>query len=190
MGVLQKKGRTTRKKALAYRGKGGQNTDIAFLALRLGVVLHLLNRGYLQSCATKEAPRKIHPREIHLPKFTFLTRPQLEPFFVLKFLRSRGLSSTVSKGRSDLKVLFEQKMAPLMPLMAVNGGHGGTKKGPNWGHVTFQNSTSRAKQITLCLCREPKTDGTLQSCLVLGVIPRASGGTPNCLARRSTISDR
>ena len=21
------------------------------------------------------------------------------------------------------------------PLMAVNGGHAGTKKGPNWGHV-------------------------------------------------------
>ena len=23
------------------------------------------------------------------------------------------------------------------PLMAVNGGHAGTKKGPNWGHVFF-----------------------------------------------------
>ena len=34
--------RTTGKKALAYRGKGGQNTDTAFLALRLRVVLDLL----------------------------------------------------------------------------------------------------------------------------------------------------
>ena len=44
MGFLQKKCRTTGKKALAYRGKGGQNTDTAFLALRLGVVLYLLTR--------------------------------------------------------------------------------------------------------------------------------------------------
>ena len=44
MGILQKKRRTTGKKALAYRGKGGQNTDTAFLALRLGVVLYLLNK--------------------------------------------------------------------------------------------------------------------------------------------------
>ena len=43
MGILQKKRRTTGKKALAYRGKGGQNTGTAFLALRLGVVLYLLN---------------------------------------------------------------------------------------------------------------------------------------------------
>ena len=42
MGILQKKCRTTGKKALAYRGKGGQNTDTDFLALRLGVVLYLL----------------------------------------------------------------------------------------------------------------------------------------------------
>ena len=41
MGILQKKRRTTGKKALAYRGKGDQNTDTAFLALRLGVVLYL-----------------------------------------------------------------------------------------------------------------------------------------------------
>ena len=40
MGILQKKRRTTGKKALAYRGKGGQNTGIP--ALRLGVVLDLL----------------------------------------------------------------------------------------------------------------------------------------------------
>ena len=46
------------------------------------------------------------------------TRPQLGPFFVLKFLRSRGLSSTVSKVHSDRKVLFEQKNGP---LIAVNG---------------------------------------------------------------------
>ena len=42
MGILQKKCRTTGKKALAYRGKGGQNTDTAFLALSLKVVLYLL----------------------------------------------------------------------------------------------------------------------------------------------------
>ena len=43
MGILQKKCRTTAKKALAYRGKTDQNTDIAFLALRLGVFLYLPN---------------------------------------------------------------------------------------------------------------------------------------------------
>ena len=43
MGILQKKCRTTGKKALAYRGKGGQNTGTAFPALRLRVVLYLLN---------------------------------------------------------------------------------------------------------------------------------------------------
>ena len=48
----------------------------------------------------------------------FFSRPQFGPFFVLKFLRSRGLSSTVSKVRSDRKVLFEQKHGP---LIAVNG---------------------------------------------------------------------
>ena len=45
MGILQKKRRTTGKKALAYRGKGGQNTETAFPALRLGVVLYLLSLG-------------------------------------------------------------------------------------------------------------------------------------------------
>ena len=45
MGILQKKRRTTGKKALAYRGKGGQNTGTAFIALRLGVVLYLLTVG-------------------------------------------------------------------------------------------------------------------------------------------------
>ena len=49
MGFLQKKCRTTGEKALAYRGKGGQNTDTAFLALRLGVVLYLLNSRHLVS---------------------------------------------------------------------------------------------------------------------------------------------
>ena len=42
MGILQKKRRTAGKTALAYRAKGGQNTDTAFLALRLRVVLDLL----------------------------------------------------------------------------------------------------------------------------------------------------
>ena len=41
-----------------------------------------------------------------------LTRPQLRPFFVLKFVRSRGeISSTVSKVLSDRKVMFNTKMA-------------------------------------------------------------------------------
>ena len=44
MGILQKKCRTTGKKVLAYRGKGGQNTGTAFPALRLGVVLYLLTK--------------------------------------------------------------------------------------------------------------------------------------------------
>ena len=44
MGNLQKKRRTTGKKALAYRGKsGGQNTGNDFLALGLGVVVYLPN---------------------------------------------------------------------------------------------------------------------------------------------------
>ena len=47
-GILQKKCRTTGKKALAYRGNGGQNADTAFLALRLGVVLYLLTLGRLK----------------------------------------------------------------------------------------------------------------------------------------------
>ena len=42
MRILQEKCRTTARKARAYRGKGGQNTGTAFLALRLGVVLSLL----------------------------------------------------------------------------------------------------------------------------------------------------
>ena len=42
MGSLQRKRRTTGKKALAYRGKGGKTTDTAFLALGLRVVLYLL----------------------------------------------------------------------------------------------------------------------------------------------------
>ena len=41
MGNLQKKRRTTGKKALAYRGKSGKNTGKDFLALGLGVVLYL-----------------------------------------------------------------------------------------------------------------------------------------------------
>ena len=41
MGNLQKKRRTTGKRALAYRGKSGQNTGNDFLALGLGVVLYL-----------------------------------------------------------------------------------------------------------------------------------------------------
>ena len=45
MGMLQKKCRATAKKARAYRGKAGQNTDIAFLALRLGVVLCMGKTG-------------------------------------------------------------------------------------------------------------------------------------------------
>ena len=45
MGILQKKRRTTGKTVLAYRAKGGQNTDTAFRALRLRVVLDLLILG-------------------------------------------------------------------------------------------------------------------------------------------------
>ena len=41
MGILHKKRRTTGEEALAYRGKGGQNTDIVFPALGLRAVLYL-----------------------------------------------------------------------------------------------------------------------------------------------------
>ena len=65
MGILQKKCRTMGggggwKKVLAYRGEGGQNTDIAFLALRLGVVL------YLPICEMMQEPRaeKWKPQEM------------------------------------------------------------------------------------------------------------------------------
>ena len=42
MGNLQKKGRTTGKKSVAYRGKSGQNTGNDFLALGSGVGFYLL----------------------------------------------------------------------------------------------------------------------------------------------------
>ena len=50
----------------------------------------------------------------------------------LKFLRSRGISSTVSKKKSVVTVKYysNRKMAP---LMAVNWGHAGTKKRPQLG---------------------------------------------------------
>ena len=41
-----------------------------------------------------------------------ITRPQLGPFFVLKFMRSQALgrdSSTISKVLSDRKVLFKHQ---------------------------------------------------------------------------------
>ena len=50
--------------------------------------------------------------------FTELRGPNWGLFVVLKFLHSRGLSSTVSKVRGDREVLFEQKNGP---LIAVNG---------------------------------------------------------------------
>ena len=46
--------------------------------------------------------------EFFCPHFT---RPQLGPFFVLKFVRSRGISSTVSKVSSDRKAVFKHKNA-------------------------------------------------------------------------------
>ena len=46
--------RQGKRKALSYRGKGGQNTDIVFLALRLGVVLYLPILEGCRGC-------KIHP---------------------------------------------------------------------------------------------------------------------------------
>ena len=55
------------------------------------------------------------------------------PFFVLKFVRSRGISSTVSKVRIDRKVLFKQKKGRYWPLM-------GDTLVPNWGYVTETNS--------------------------------------------------
>ena len=45
MGNLQKKRRTTGKKAPAYRGKSGQNAGNDFLALGLRVVLYLPSLG-------------------------------------------------------------------------------------------------------------------------------------------------
>ena len=60
MGILQKKCRTTGKKALAYRGKGGQNTGTGFPALRLGVVRYLLSKDPSEGVATLrdfEGPR-------------------------------------------------------------------------------------------------------------------------------------
>ena len=48
----------------------------------------------------------------------FFSPPQLGPFFVLKFVRSWGISSTVSKVRIDRKVLSKNKK---WPLIAVNG---------------------------------------------------------------------
>ena len=62
MGILQKKCRTTGKKALAYGGKGGQNTGMAFPALRLGVVLDLLNNSTVCNLG---ALSKVRHRKVH-----------------------------------------------------------------------------------------------------------------------------
>ena len=60
-GVYGSECRITRKKALAYRGQGGQNTDIALLPLRLGVVLRLLRvawkRGLIRKCPSSTGRR-------------------------------------------------------------------------------------------------------------------------------------
>ena len=71
MGILQKKRRTTENKALAYRPKGGQNTDIACLALRLRVVLDLLlfcdyDCGFLTHVENRSdffGPKSVFPHE-------------------------------------------------------------------------------------------------------------------------------
>ena len=81
MGILQKKCRITGKKALAYRGKGGQNTDIAFLALRLGVVLHLLNLEGFKECT-------MNTNRLELVSALF-TQTRLEPLMLLE-LRHRA----------------------------------------------------------------------------------------------------
>ena len=60
MGILQKKCRTIAKRALAYRGEGGQNTDTACLALRLGVVLYLLIFYFLELL--------LEPKQLHAQK--------------------------------------------------------------------------------------------------------------------------
>ena len=69
MGILQKKCRATGKKALEYSGRGRQNTDTAFLALRLGVVLDL----------TLSVPAQ--RRKFHLIKSTQNKKVHLNEFF-------------------------------------------------------------------------------------------------------------
>ena len=47
--LFRKKCRTAGKRALAYRGKGGQNTDNALLVSRLRVVLYLLGKAIFET---------------------------------------------------------------------------------------------------------------------------------------------
>ena len=63
------------------------------------------------------------PEKVGNPQFTF---------------SQKELRSPNSKALSDCKVLFKHKMtvnSHKWRLIAVNGGHAGTEKGPNWGHV-------------------------------------------------------
>ena len=64
MGILQKKRRTTGKKALAHRGKGGQDRGTAFLALRLGVVRNILSTaGNSMTGSEKPSPEPLLKKE-------------------------------------------------------------------------------------------------------------------------------
>ena len=82
MGILQKKCRTTGKKALAYRGKGGQNTGTGFPALRLGVVLYLLSLGV--RCFFFRSPSACIPEGHRVSRSGFAKRPASRITFSLK----------------------------------------------------------------------------------------------------------
>ena len=71
MGILQKKCRTTGKKALAYRGKGGQNTGTAFPALRLGVVPYLLIPSESQRFSTSMTKMQKEKHNVHSNAWVF-----------------------------------------------------------------------------------------------------------------------
>ena len=64
MGILHQKVPYYSEKALAYRGKAGQNADIAFLALRLGVVLFLPSKRHFRDSQAFPAPSPIDLRAI------------------------------------------------------------------------------------------------------------------------------
>ena len=119
-------------------------SELILVEFRHPLIRHPLDSPQNKYCANTthrqdpfQSRLKFSSETEHFKRDMFLqvTRPQLGPFFVLKFVRSRVLGralSTVPRSLGTVKVLFENKK---WPLMAVNEGHAGTKKGPNWGHV-------------------------------------------------------
>ena len=89
MGILQKKCRTTEKKLLAYRGKGGQNADTASHALRSGVVLCLPSNFF---GAVNHMPKISHAN------FAPISHKILRPENVFLFFSGKFCTGSVQTG--------------------------------------------------------------------------------------------